>query len=193
MKNLRNLSGALLLAILTLACPEAQAQVKPFKITGGGVAPDGLPLPGQPGRSHWSVGNASQLGKYAGDGTVKTDSAVYDPSTGTFAGEFGSGSPYNFTAANGDELVCYYGRTDKGADEPGTFELTIVGVSPDGFPIVEALFIAEFVPQPELSTGKFAGVTGSWIMYAWTEPFILGSSDPIEYTWEGTGSLTFPQ
>jgi hypothetical protein len=192
MNNVRIFAGVIVLALLTLACHEAQAQVKPFKISGGGVAPDGLPLPGQPARSHWSVGNATHLGKYAGDGTVKTDSADFDPSTGKIIGEFGSGSPYIFTAANGDELVCYYGRTEKGADVPGTFELTIVGFLPDSTPIVEALFIAEFVPQPEQSTGKFAGVTGSWIMYAWTEPFVLGSSDPIVYSWEGTGSLTFP-
>jgi hypothetical protein len=73
------------------------------------------------------------------------------------------------------------------------FELTIVGVTAGGDLIVEALFIAEFVPQPDLCTGKFAGVTGSWVMIAVTKPFILGSSDPTGYSWEGAGSLTFKQ
>ena len=110
-----------------------------------------------------------------------------------FVGEFGSGDPFVFTGANGDELATYYGRTDKGASTPGTFTLTIVGVTADGAPIVEALWIAEFVAQPDLSTGKFAGVTGSWVMYAWSEPFVLGSTDPVYYAWQGKGRLTFPK
>jgi hypothetical protein len=59
--------------------------------------------------------------------------------------------------------------------------------------IVEAAWIAEFVAVPEASTGKFAGVTGSWIMYAFSEPFVLGSDDPVVYSWEGEGTLTFRQ
>jgi hypothetical protein len=35
-----------LVAVFVLACPPAHAQVKPFKITGSGVGPNGLPLPG---------------------------------------------------------------------------------------------------------------------------------------------------
>jgi len=137
------------------------------------------------------VGNATHLGRHTGEGTVKTDSAVFDPATGRIIGEFGSGAPFVFTGANGDELVCYYGRTDFGANKPGTFELTILDVLADGSLVVEALFIAEFVPQPDECTGKFAGVTGSWVMYATTEPFVLGSDDPINYSWKGQGSLTF--
>lgn len=181
---------AALVALSALACASAQAQVKPFKITGGGIAPLGLPLPGQDARQHWSVGTATHLGKYTGDGTVATDSAGPGPAPGTISGEFGSGSPYVFTAANGDKLVCVYGRTAFGAAEPGTFELTIVGVE-DGNLIVTAEFVAEFVVQPDDCTGRFAGTTGSWIMYASTEPFVLGSDDPIAYTWEGEGELTF--
>lgn len=186
------LAVAALVALSSLACATAQAEVKPFKITGGGIAPEGLPLPGQDPREHWSVGTATHLGKYTGDGTVATDSAAFNPDTGTIQGEFGSGSPYVFTAANGDKLVCVYGRTADDAAEPGTFELTIVGVTEDGDLIVIAEFFAEFVVQPE-STGRFAGVTGSWIMIANTDPFVLGSSDPIAYTWHGEGELTFPQ
>ena len=55
---------------------------------------------------------------------------------------------------------------------------------------MEALLIAEFVPQPEC-TGRFAGASGGWIMYAWTEPFRLGTPDPVYYSWEGEGRLTF--
>jgi hypothetical protein len=152
-----------------------------------------LPLPGQDPRSHSSVGVATHLGLYYGDGTVQTDSATFDPDTGHFTGEFGSGSAYVFTAANGDKLVCWYGRTDHGAKNPGTFDLTIVDVLDNGDLVVEAEFIAEFVVQPNDSTGKFAGVMGSWMMYAKTAPFVLGSSDPLLYSWEGQGSLTFPK
>jgi hypothetical protein len=182
---------AALVAVLTLVCGSAQAQVKPFKVSGEGVGPLGLPLPGQDPRPHWAVGEATHLGRYYGEGTLQTDSATFDPEAGKIVGEFGSGSPFVFTGADGDELVCWYGRTDHGASEPGTFELIIVGLTDDGALIVEALFIAEFVPDPEESTGKFAGVTGGWTMYAWTEPFVLGSDDPVYYAWQGEGSLTF--
>ena len=57
--------------------------------------------------------------------------------------------------------------------------------------MVEAEWIAEFVVQPDLSTGKFAGATGSWVMYAYSEPFVLGSADPVYYSWEGEGRITF--
>jgi hypothetical protein len=180
-----------------LGVPEsAEAQVrKPFAISGRGVAPSGLPLPGMEPRSHWSVGQATHLGRYRGDGTLQTDSATFDPGIGPpggLVGEFGSASPYVFTAANGNQLVCLYGRTQYGAQTPGTFQLTIVGVTPAGQLIVTAHFIAEFVVQPGLCTGRFAGVTGSWIMDAQTEPFVLGTPDPGAYSWEGRGSLVFP-
>ena len=28
-------------------------------------------------------------------------------------------------------------------------------------------------------------------MYAFSEPFVLGSDDPVAYSWEGQGTLTF--
>jgi hypothetical protein len=71
--------------------------------------------------------------------------------------------------------------------------LTILDVLDDGSLVVEAAWMAEFVPVPEASTGKFAGVTGSWIMYAYSEPFLLGSDDPDDYSGEGEGTLTFPE
>lgn len=185
----RNLFAAVV-ATVGLAAPDAAAQTTPFFIAGGGVATAGLPLPGQPARTHWSVGVATHLGLYAGTGSIKTDTAVPDPAAGLITGAFGSGSPYVFTAANGDKLATYYGRTDFGAAAPGSFKLTILGVLPNGALVVEAEFLAEFVIQPTLSTGRFAGATGSWTMYAWTGPFVLGSSDPVPYGWTGFGSLT---
>lgn len=186
-------SLVMLLVGLVLASPQTRAQVvKPFKISGEGVGPLGLPLPGQPPRPHWAAGQATQLGEYDGLGEVETDSASFQPE-GTITGEFGSGSPFVFTGANGDHLVCWYGRTDHGASKPGTFVLTILDVLADGSLVVEAAWIAEFVPVPEASTGKFAGVTGSWVMYAYSEPFVLGSDDPVGYSWEGEGTLTFQQ
>jgi hypothetical protein len=185
-------TAAALLAALALAPAPAGAQVvKPFKITGEGVGPFGLPLPGEKPREHWIVGEATHLGRHYGEGTVQTDSAVGDPAAGVITGEFGSGSPFVFRGANGDRLVTWYGRTDHGASEPGTFTLTILGFAPDGYPIVQALWIAEFVAVPEESTGKFAGVTGSWVMIARSEPFVLSSDDPVAYSWEGEGELTF--
>ena len=44
---------------LVLAPKPAVAEVKPFKIFGAGSAPMGLPLPGEPGRPHWAVGDAT--------------------------------------------------------------------------------------------------------------------------------------
>jgi hypothetical protein len=175
---------------LALAPNQAEAQVKPFKITGGGIAPMGIPLPGQPGRPHWAVGNATHLGNYYGDGEVETDTANFLPD-GTITGEFGSPVPFVFTAANGDSLACFYGRTDFGAKNPGTFELVPVPDLGPGWYV--AYFVAEFVPYDPQCTGKFQGVTGSWIMYATSAPFLLGHSDPVQYTWEGEGSLTFSQ
>jgi hypothetical protein len=177
---------------LVLAQPRAEAQEKPFRIMGWGAGPDGLPLPGEPGRPHWAIGAAPGLGKYYGSGEVQTDSAALQPN-GTITGEFGSATPFVFTAATGDQLVTWYGRTDHGASEPGSFVLTIVGVLADGSLVVEAAWVAEFVPDPDASTGRFAGVTGSWIMYAYSDPFVLGSSDPVNYWWNGVGTLTFPQ
>lgn len=182
---------AALAAVMVFADQKADAQDRPFKISGAGAGPDGLPLPGQPAREHWVVGEATYLGRHTGDGTVRTDSAALDPNTGHITGEFGSGGPYTFTGANGDKLVCYYGRTDFGASKPGTFDLAIVDILADGSLVVEALWIADFVVQPNLSTGRFAGVTGSWVMYAQSEPFVLGSNDPVYYSWQGQGTLKF--
>jgi hypothetical protein len=129
------------------------------------------------------------MGRYYGEGTLQTDTAV--PTATGFTGNFGGGSPFVFVGANGDKLVCWYGRTNHGASQPGTFELTVVGFTPAGAPIVTARFLAEFVAHPQDSTGKFSGATGSWVMDARTAPFVLGSNDPVSYSWEGEGKLNF--
>jgi hypothetical protein len=181
---------ALCAPALVLTPSRAAAQAQPFTITGNGIGAHGLPLPGEPARPHWAVGTATGLGDYYGHGTVETDSAALQPN-GTITGEFGSGSPFVFSNPSGDKLVCWYGRTDHGASEPGSFVLTIVGILEDGSLVVEAAWIAQFVAVPYQSTGTFAGVTGSWVMYAYSEPFVLGSNEPVVYWWEGTGTLTF--
>jgi hypothetical protein len=70
--------------------------------------------------------------------------------------------------------------------------LTIVGVTPTNVPIVQATFVAEFNPLPALCTGRFQRVTGgSFIMVAVTQPFVLGSTTPVAYTWSGDGWIAY--
>jgi hypothetical protein len=169
---------------LALAQARAQAQVKPLKITGGGLAPAGIALtPGTPA-PHWAVGTATELGKYYGQGFFQ----ILDFTSATTA-EFSSAPDFVFTAANGDELAMTYGVVANGAKQPGQVTLYPVG---DGSFI--AVFVAEFNPVPSQSTGRFASVTGgSLIMVATSDPFfILGATTtPFAYTWEGEGTLTF--
>ena len=178
---------AAVVATLSMLSYDAQAQVKPYKISGDGVASEGLPLPVQPARPHTSVGNATHLGKYHGAGSIQTNTLNADET-----GAFESGVPFVFTGANGDILSCNYGRTDLGASTPGTFAL-IPADAPNG--VYMAIFVAEFVPVPgDGCTGKFKGVTGSWVMYAVTKPFVIdatGINGSIEYSWKGSGELTF--
>ena len=175
------------LGMVTLAGAAKKTSVtKPFKVSGGGIAPEGLRPPGEV-TTHLIDGTATHLGRHSGEGNFDILSLDFTSPT-TLGGTFASHDPCVFIAANGDELVCYYGREDKGAEEVGEIEITILDITEDGF-LVDAFFIAEFVVQPE-STGRFAGGSGSWIMYAQTEPFILGSSEPVAYTWEGEGAIT---
>jgi hypothetical protein len=177
---------ATVVALVWAAAP-ADAQVtKPFKVTGGGIAPEGLRPPGEV-TTHLIDGTATHLGRHTGEGNFDIYSLDFT-SASTLGGTFGSHDPCTFVAANGDKLVCYYGREDKGADDVGTVQITILDITAEGI-LVEAFFVAQFVIQPE-STGRFAGASGSWIMYAQTEPFILGSEDPAAYWWEGEGEVT---
>ena len=121
-------------------------------------------------------------------GAIETDTVSFH-SDGTITGQFGSAGPYLFTAANGDVLACYYGRTEFGATTPGTYEL--VPVPHLGPGVYIAFFVAQFVPYDPDCTGRFAGVSGGWTMYAVTAPFVLLASNPVPYVWEGEGTLTF--
>ena len=173
--------------VLAFSQGPAQAQVvKPFKITGGGPAPDGISLiPGTP-EIHYATGQATELGQYSCVGMFTLLPVAPPPgATATF-----SSAPYCvFTAANGDILTCTYGD---GTDGPG-----VVKLSPAGLGSVTAIFVAEFNPVPALCTGRFAKVTGgSFIMVAKSTPFSLPqgmgtNTTPFTYTWEGEGSLTF--
>lgn len=98
---------AAVVSTFTLLTYDAEAQVKPFNIKGEGVAPIGLPLPGQDARLHTIVGNATHLGRHRGVGSVKTDTAVFHLD-GKITGQFGSGKQFVFTAAHGDILSCEY-------------------------------------------------------------------------------------
>ncbi|WP_165250142.1 hypothetical protein [Paludisphaera soli] len=181
MKPTSIVSKAALLAILALVIPRAEAQVKPFKVTGGGIASYLPVVPDEPAH-HFAVGQATELGRYFGEGSF----ALIQFTSPTTA-EFSSSEPFVFIAANGDRLAFTYGDVDNGAAEPGNVTLT---PQPDGRFV--AVFVAEFNPIPEESTGRFARVVdGSFIMVATTEPFVLGDKDPVVYAWQGQGWLEY--
>jgi len=182
--GVRRLTLASLIAIAaTIAlAPTAAAQVKPFKITGGGIATEGLPLsPGTPG-PHWAVGQATELGSYYGEGAFTLVNF-----TSISTANFKSAIDFVIVGANKDKLVFTYGDTTNGAVAPGEVVLTYVG---DGKFV--AVFTAEFNPVLAKCTGRFAKISGgSFIMVATSDPFVLGASDPVGYTWEGAGELEF--
>jgi hypothetical protein len=164
--------------------PQSDTQVVPFHVTGGGIAPQGVPLFPGGTAPHNATGTATHLGKYTGDeGNFQLLSI--DPATGsgTFRGSF------VFVAANGDRLAFDYGADPA---NPGKFQLM-----PAGNGKVVVVFVAVFTPVAALSTGRFASVTGgSFTMVATTEPFdptpnAQGYTAPFAYTWQGDGSLVF--
>lgn len=166
---------------LLMASGAAEAQVKPFKITGGGVV-DYIPITLNDPVFHWAVGTATHVGAYYGDAKVQL-LGFTSPTTA----EFSSAEPFVMTAANGDHLAFHYGRVDFDAKAPGVVEL---------IPLSNGEFItvwdAEFTPVPALCTGKFAKVIGgSFRMIAVTEPFVLGATDPVAYWWSGEGTIEF--
>jgi hypothetical protein len=171
--------AALCLLLGGLAAHASQSHLVPFKVTGGGTAPEGLSLFGA-ASPHNSTGTATQLGKYSdNEGVAEVLSFDLATLTGTFHGSF------VFVAANGDRLACNYGG-------PGTFAVTL---TESGEAIVE--FVAVFTPDPARCTGRFAKVIGGgFTMIATTDPFDLtfiaeGFTPPFHYTWEGDGSLEF--
>jgi hypothetical protein len=171
-----------LVAAFALTCNTAQAQVKPFKVTGGGFAAEGIPVTPNTPRPHDAVGHATHLGKYSCEGMVQLLAF-----TSTTTANFSSAVPCVFTAANGDKLAFHYGRTDFGAAAPGHVQLFDAGNGK-----VFSVWLAEFTPVTSASTGRFKKVAdGSVLMLAITEPFVLGSNDPVAYTWHGAGWLEF--
>jgi len=171
---------AALAAVAVLAAggaAQAQSGTKKFKINGSGPA-DPLLLDGTP-VAHAASGTGTFLGRYQGEGHFRALS--FDPNTLTAT--FESAPTFTFTAANGDKLVTTYGQ---GANGPGT---AWAFPQDDGSLIV--VFLAEFNPVPSQCTGRFAGVTGSWMMLAISEPLIPGVT-PFDYSWTGEGTLTFP-
>ena len=146
---------------LALGQGRADAQVKPFKITGSGVAPYGLSLiPGVPA-PHVSTGHATELGNHTGAGFF----TILD-FTSQLTAEFSSAPTYVFTAANGDKLAVTYGDVNNGAASPG--EVTLTPHSDGSF---SAEFVAEFNPVPSQCTGRFAKLTGGLLMIARVRPF----------------------
>src|SRR5262249_54781735 len=111
-----------ILAVCTLALGfaqnQAQAQVKPFKITGGGLAPEGIALAPLTPAPHWAVGNGTELGKYYGEGFFQI--LQY---TSELTADFSSAPEFVFTAANGDKLAMTYGVVSNGAAQPGQVTL----------------------------------------------------------------------
>jgi hypothetical protein len=171
---------AALVAALTVAS-RVDAQVKPFKVKGGGMV-DYIPVTVGDPVFHFAVGQATELGRYYGEGKV-----VLDRFTSPTTAEFSSAVPFVFTAANGDQLAFTYGDTGNGAKQPGQVELI---PADDG--LFTTVWVAEFNPVPAACTGRFRNViAGSFIMVAVTEPFVLGAKDPVGYSWQGDGWIEF--
>src|SRR5262249_23262551 len=107
-----------LAASLALTSTRAEAQVKPFKISGGGPAPDGISLIRGTPAPHSATGNATELGNYTGEGFFQ----ILD-FTSPLTAEFSSAPNFVFVAANGDHLTMTYGDTNNGAKQPGQVTL----------------------------------------------------------------------
>ena len=108
---------------------------------------------------------------------------VHEPDNGRFL----EPCPLRIYWLGWGQLACYYGRVDEGASSPG-----VATLYPQADGKFVAVFVAEFTPAYAECTGRFSKLTGgSFIMVATTEPFVLGSTDPVAYWWQGQGTLTF--
>lgn len=187
--RLESLERRIVLSANPLVCDASGGDVHsiPFEVSGGGPAPNGLPLfPGGTGQ-HFATGEATRLGNYSGSAVFEFGAFTNnDPTTGT--GTFSSAEPFIFTAPNGDQIAFDYGE-----ENPGSFT-----VMPQGGDLAVIEFVAEFTLDPTQSTGRFAKYSeGSFIMVATTEPMSPfpddnGFSTPFNYTWVGEGSISFP-
>jgi hypothetical protein len=176
-------------AVLPGTAAAAQAndsRVVPFKITGGGPAPDGLPLFSTGTAPHQATGTATALGAYTGSGTFELGSLTIS-ATGAVTASF-QGS-FVFVAANGDKLAVTYGDG---------FSAVFTGqLSADGTSVTNGKFDAFFTPDPGHSTGRFANVIGGgWEMIAKAPLISListvpGYTAPFNYTWSGEGTLVY--
>ncbi len=163
----------------------ADAHAQPFKIDGGGPAPQGLPLVPGTSAPHQATGNANYLGHYTSNGLFTLGSVAISPTgavTGTFQGTC------VFVAANGDHMATTYGDGFTGTF---TGQLNATGTAVDNL-----RFDAVFKVDPVNSTGRFAGATGSWRMIANASEVSLIYTTPgytahFNYTWSGSGSITF--
>ena len=161
----------------------SQQRTFPFRISGSGSAPSGLPLESGTTVDYSATGTASGLGRYDGAGSFTLGSLDISAETGAVSGTFQG--EFVFTAANGDQLAVTYGGVFTGQ------------VSADGASVVDVKFDAFFAPDPANSTGRFASVVGGgWQMIAQTDSVSLeggnqGFTAPFDLTWSGTGSLMF--
>ena len=159
-------------AILALSAPSAQAQVKPFKLSGGGTADHVPAFPGDEA-PHWAKGQATELGEYYCESVVRLDDFT-SPTTG----DFSNAAPCVFTAANGDKLVFNYAGT-----------VDLIPTEDEGVFITK--WTATFTPDLALCTGRFANVVdGSVVVVAISDPFEFGEPN-VPYAWSGEGWLEF--
>jgi hypothetical protein len=161
-------------------------KAQPFAITGGGPAPQGIPLAPYVLLPHTATGTGSYLGQYTGSGVFEHDPLVIDPTTGVVTANFQG--DFTFVAANGDKLVTHYGTGFTG-------KMT-AQLSADGTTLVSVQFDAIFTIDGAASTGQFAGASGSWRMIAHASNVSLagmvpGYTGPFDYTWTGGGTITF--
>lgn len=173
MKQSISILAGLCLLVVALTPRAAEAQVKPFKVTGGGIAADGFPTMLDTPAPHTATGNATELGEYSAEGFFQVDEF------NGLEGDFSSSVPCVFIAANGDEIQFNYA---------GTVEL----FTEDGETFT-AVFTATFTPvlTPGANTGRFANVIGGgFVMVATSAPFMFGEPN-VAYTWDGEGSLEF--
>ena len=165
----RTLTTLAVTITLTSIASSAQAQTKPFRVSGGGTV-DALPLEGP--ETHWATGQATELGEYYALGVVQIDEF-----TSATTADFSSAQPCVFTAANGDELVFDY-----------VGQVTLTPVAGGKF---TSKWVATFTPVLAQCTGRFSKLTGgSFVMTALAGPFFLTDTN-IPYTWSGEGDLTF--
>lgn len=137
----------------------------------GGILPNedcGFPV-----NANDIFGNMSHLGKIRPESYgVPTSCIFLDPSNVLYPGQFALITTYdvNYNGGNGHSIV--------------TEEFTTIVFDDDTF--VTGIFVGHVVIDPDASTGKFAGATGTMV-------FMNASFDGDESTWELEGEITYQQ